>query len=131
MRDYIELRAIEVGKYIIDSKATVRKTATKFGVSKSTGCGEGIAIPHAIIKEIDEVQLFIVRFRYPIEWESFDDKKVDIAFAIIAPEEKGQEKYLVFLSRLARKLVDEKFIADFRNCRSTEAVYQYVKNELE
>ena len=53
------------------------------------------------------------------------------AFAIIAPEEKGQEKYLVFLSRLARKLVDEKFIADFRNCRSTEAVYQYVKNELE
>ena len=110
----------------------------------STGCGEGIAIPHAIIKEIDEVQLFIVRFRYPIEWESFDDKKVqtvyfenvdgkkvDIAFAIIAPEEKGQEKYLVFLSRLARKLVDEKFIADFRNCRSTEAVYQYVKNELE
>ena len=36
MRDYFELRAIEVGKYIIDSKATVRKTATKFGVSKST-----------------------------------------------------------------------------------------------
>ena len=36
MRDYIELRAIEVGKYIIDSKATVRTTATKFGVSKST-----------------------------------------------------------------------------------------------
>lgn len=97
----------------------------------STGCGEGIAIPHAIIKEIDEVQLFIVRFRYPIEWESFDDKKVDIAFVIIAPEEKGQEKYLVFLSRLARKLVDEKFVADFRNYRSTEAVYQYVKNELE
>ena len=36
MRDYIELRAIEVGNYFIDSKATVRKTATKFGVSKST-----------------------------------------------------------------------------------------------
>ena len=36
MKDYIELRAIEVGKYIIDSKATVRKTASRFGVSKST-----------------------------------------------------------------------------------------------
>ena len=36
MKDYIELRAIEVGRCIIDSKATVRKTATKFGVSKST-----------------------------------------------------------------------------------------------
>lgn len=96
----------------------------------STGCGEGIAIPHAIIKGIDQVQLFVIRFRYPIEWDSFDDKKVDIAFAIIAPEEKGQEKYLAFLSGLARKLVDEKFVADFRNCRSTEAVYQYLKNGL-
>ena len=36
MRDYIELRAIEVGKYIIDSKATVRKTATKFGAVSYT-----------------------------------------------------------------------------------------------
>ena len=36
MKDYIELRAIEVGRYIIDSNATVRKTATIFGVSKST-----------------------------------------------------------------------------------------------
>ena len=36
MKDYIELRAIEVGRYIIDSKATVLKTAKKFGVSKST-----------------------------------------------------------------------------------------------
>lgn len=96
----------------------------------STGCGEGIAIPHAIIKEIDEVQLFIVRFRYPIEWDSFDNKKVDVAFAIIAPEEKGQEKYLAFLARLARKLVDEKFVENFRNCRDTEAVYQYMRNEL-
>ena len=30
------ISVIEVGRYIIDSKATVRKTATKFGVSKST-----------------------------------------------------------------------------------------------
>ena len=36
MKDYIELRAIEVGRYIIHSNDTVRKTATKFGVSKST-----------------------------------------------------------------------------------------------
>lgn len=70
----------------------------------STGCGEGIAIPHAIIKEIDEVQLFIVRFRYPIEWESFDDKKVDIAFAIIAPEEKGQENIWCFCPGLPENL---------------------------
>ena len=36
MKDYIEERAIEIAKYIIQEKATVRQTAKKFGVSKST-----------------------------------------------------------------------------------------------
>lgn len=36
MKDYIEERAVEIAAYIIDAKATVRQTARKFGVSKST-----------------------------------------------------------------------------------------------
>lgn len=36
MRDYIEERAEEIGTYIVESGATVRQTAKKFGVSKST-----------------------------------------------------------------------------------------------
>lgn len=36
MKDYIEERVLEVAKYIIESKATIRKTARAFGVSKST-----------------------------------------------------------------------------------------------
>ncbi len=36
MKDYIEERVINVAKYIIDEKATVRKAGAKFGISKST-----------------------------------------------------------------------------------------------
>lgn len=36
MKDYIEERVLEVARYIIESKATIRKTAKVFGVSKST-----------------------------------------------------------------------------------------------
>ena len=36
MKDYIEERAVEIAGYIIEEKATVRQTAGKFGVSKST-----------------------------------------------------------------------------------------------
>jgi len=36
MRDYIEERAVEIANYIIEEKATVRQTAKKFGISKST-----------------------------------------------------------------------------------------------
>ena len=36
MREYIEERAIAIGEYIATTKATVRETAKKFGISKST-----------------------------------------------------------------------------------------------
>lgn len=36
LKDYIEERVLEVAKYIIDSKSTIRRTAKVFGVSKST-----------------------------------------------------------------------------------------------
>lgn len=36
MKAYIEERVMEIGTYIMDSNATVRQTAKKFGVSKST-----------------------------------------------------------------------------------------------
>ena len=36
MKDYIEERAVEVACYIIETRATVRQAAKKFGISKST-----------------------------------------------------------------------------------------------
>lgn len=36
MKDYIEERVLELAKYIIDTNATVRGTAGKFRISKST-----------------------------------------------------------------------------------------------
>ena len=36
MKEYIEERAISIANYIIDHNATVRQTAKKFGISKST-----------------------------------------------------------------------------------------------
>ena len=36
MKSYIEERAVEIAKYIIDNKATVRQTAKQVGMSKRT-----------------------------------------------------------------------------------------------
>ena len=36
LKDYIEQRAIEIANYMITTNATVRQTAKKYGVSKST-----------------------------------------------------------------------------------------------
>ena len=36
MKEYIEERAVELASYIVENNATVRQTAKKFGISKST-----------------------------------------------------------------------------------------------
>lgn len=36
LKDYIEERAVELANYIIETKATVRQAAKKYGISKST-----------------------------------------------------------------------------------------------
>ena len=36
LNDYIEQRAVAIGKYLVSARATVRQAAGKFGVSKST-----------------------------------------------------------------------------------------------
>ena len=36
LKNYIEERAVEIANFIVNSNATVRETAKKFGISKST-----------------------------------------------------------------------------------------------
>lgn len=36
MHDYIARRCVEIGQYIVDTGATVRQAAAKFGLSKSS-----------------------------------------------------------------------------------------------
>lgn len=46
MKSYIEERAVEIANYIIQNNATVRQTAKKYGISKSTvhkDCTERLA----------------------------------------------------------------------------------------
>ena len=51
----IDERAIELAQYIIDSKDTVRGTAKKFGVSKSTVHTERSALQKCIIPKYIEL----------------------------------------------------------------------------
>lgn len=54
LKDYIEERAMEIGEYIIDKKATVRQTAKRFGVSKSTVHKDRCVIIRIVKGDIDK-----------------------------------------------------------------------------
>ena len=58
MKDYIEERAVEIAGYIIETKATVRQAAKKFGISKSTvhkDCVERLKVNPGMAVEVRKV----------------------------------------------------------------------------
>lgn len=73
----------------------------------STGVGRGVAIPHARIDGIDGIKGFFARLSNPIEFDSVDDRPVDLMFMLLAPEEAGAD-HLKALAKVSRTLRDEK-----------------------
>ncbi len=59
MREYIEERTLEAANYIVDNNATVRQTAKRFGISKSTvhkDVSERLQdIDHALFHEVRKI----------------------------------------------------------------------------
>ena len=88
----------------------------------STGVGDGIAIPHGCLPEIDAMFSIFVRLRHPIEYESLDDRNVDIVFLLLAPEIDGAD-HLKALSRVARVLRNDELVNNIRNSTDPAAIY--------
>ncbi len=95
----------------------------------STGCGEGIAVPHAQVSGVKEPMVVVIRFDWKVEWDSVDGKPVDLVFAIIAPQEDENNRYLTVLSLLFRRLMDQQFVSSLRKCKNKDQMYQYIIRE--
>jgi PTS system nitrogen regulatory IIA component len=88
----------------------------------STGVGNGIAIPHGKFNNFDKIFGVFARLETPVAFDSLDEKDVDIAFLLLAPESAGAD-HLKALSRIARVLRDTERLAALRSASSEDAIY--------
>jgi nitrogen PTS system EIIA component len=70
----------------------------------STGLEDGIAIPHARIKGLNEFLIGIAVSKKGIDFDSIDGKKAHIFFILLGPEENAQEhlKVMAQIMRVAK-----------------------------
>jgi len=74
----------------------------------STGIGKGIAIPHGKSDVINEVSIAFGRSTKGIDFDSLDDKPVNLVFLLAAPKNVGGV-YLKALAQLSRLLRQQEF----------------------
>lgn len=89
----------------------------------STGVGQGIAIPHGKLPNIDRIIGVFARLDTPIDFDALDEQPVDLVFMLLAPESAGAD-HLKALSRIARVLRDTDTLEKLRASNDPSVIYQ-------
>ncbi len=93
----------------------------------STGLGKGFALPHARIRGVRSLFGTFLRLNRPIEFQSIDEKPVDLVFLLLIPAEARNE-HVAALAAISRRFRDENTAARLRKAESAEAAYQLLTN---
>ncbi len=88
----------------------------------STGLGSGVAVPHARLDGLTSVRAVFVRLDTPVEYNSVDDRPVDILFALFAPPRDGAE-HLRALAAVSRALRSSEMREQLRQSRTRDSIH--------
>lgn len=89
----------------------------------STGLGKGVAIPHARVPDLTHTVAAMLTLETPVEFESADNKPIDIAFGLLVPED-DTEHHLQHLSRLVTLFRDEEVCNRIRQAPNADAIFE-------
>jgi PTS system nitrogen regulatory IIA component len=88
----------------------------------STGVGQGIAIPHGKFANLDRLYGMFAQLDQPVDFESIDEKPVDLIFLLLAPETAGAD-HLKALARVSRLLRNQAICKKLRGSDAAAALY--------
>ncbi|EKV31994.1 PTS system nitrogen-specific IIA component, PtsN [Caenispirillum salinarum AK4] len=88
----------------------------------TTGVGNGIAIPHGKLSQLDKLHGVFARLDRPIDFDSIDEQPVDLLFLLLAPETAGAD-HLKALARISRLLRDRGVCEKLRGTDTAEGLY--------
>ena len=94
----------------------------------STGIGDGIAIPHGKIQDLDELILSFGRSTQGIEFDSMDGRPTHLFFLLIAPENSAGI-HLRALAKISRLLKSAHFRQRLLEAETTEELFRVIEEE--
>ena len=95
---------------------------------QSTGVGSGFAIPHAKTDGVKDMIAAFGRLTEPIEFESIDEKPVNLVFLMVA-KESAVGPHIQMLSRISRLMSKESFRESLINAETSQDIYDLFKSE--
>lgn len=94
----------------------------------STGIGDGIAIPHGKLADLDELIVTFGRSKEGVDFDSMDGKPATLFFLLLAPE-NTTGLHLKALARISKMLKDNAFRKKLMEARSKEELYSIIADK--
>ena len=93
----------------------------------TTGIGDGIAIPHGKIENLDKIRVVVGRSVQGVDFEALDHKPCHIFFLVLAPEQVAG-MHLRLLAQISRLLKDETFRDAFMVAEGQDALWRLLQD---
>jgi PTS system nitrogen regulatory IIA component len=93
----------------------------------STGLGQGFAVPHARLNDLDKTVACFFRLKEAVNFDSPDNRPVDLVFTIIIPEESTEE-HLLILSSLASIFSRQDICEAIRNAAGKDDIAAIIQS---
>lgn len=97
----------------------------------STGLTDGFAIPHTKSARVKHVEVFYLRTKAPIPWETMDSDEAGYFFALLVPEENKGNIHLQMISALAVSLLEDDFKATVKSCDDPAELTDYIAEHVQ
>ncbi|KMY66855.1 PTS fructose transporter subunit IIA [Desulfocarbo indianensis] len=98
----------------------------------STGIGDGIAIPHGKLPDLDDLLLSFGRSLDGVDFDSLDGKPAHLFFLVVAPENSAGThlKALARISRLLKSNVVRRELMEAKDARGIFAIIEAQDEEF-
>jgi PTS system nitrogen regulatory IIA component len=95
---------------------------------QSTGIGDGLALPHAMVPGTETTALYVGRVTPAVEYEALDDAPVDLVFLLLSPSD-GLKQHVRLLARVARIIGQSDLLDRLRVAARVEDAYGILLDE--
>lgn len=115
------------GREDLDKAEVARVLIDREGLA-STAIGQGVAIPHGKLPELDRILACLGRARGGVDFDSMDGRPTHLFFVMVAPENSAGA-HLKALARISRVFKDEEFRKKLLTAADGDAMYELIQQE--
>lgn len=112
-----------------DAKA-VLKAVLEREATRTTGIGQGLAIPHGKSPAVSRLVMAVGKAATPIDFHSIDEKPVTLIVLLVSPPDKAGP-HIQALARVSRLMTVEPFRRALEHAATPEEVFQAIVRQEE